>query len=97
MVSSKIFQDCGISTSFRLDESNKRRRSDLGLSDKGRRHISMLCCVPATNTKEIFIEIRVGNFISPKPLDVPSNYAMQYRIVVTDPNLDCVHAKKVQI
>ena len=72
MVRRKIPQNRGISTSLGFDESNERRR-----------RISRLCCVPATNITEIFIEIRVGNLFSPEPLDVPSNYAVKYRIVVT--------------
>ena len=42
----------------------------------------MLCSVLAITITNIFIEIRVGNHVSPKPLDVPSNYAVQYRLVV---------------
>ena len=30
-----------------------------------------------------FNEIRVGNLFSPEPFDVPSDYAVKYRIVVT--------------
>ena len=83
MISLIMFQDRGISTSLGLNESNESRRSDLGLSDKERRRINMLCSVPATSVTEIFMKVRVGNLFSPEPLDVPSNYAVKYRIVAT--------------
>ena len=72
MICRKIPNYRGVTTSLSFNES-----------DESRCHINMLRCTPATILTKIFIEIRIGNFISPKPLDVPSNYAVKYRIVVT--------------
>ena len=71
----KILNHRGVTTSLGFNDS-----------DASRCRINTLCCVPATIIIKIFKGIRVGNLLSPEPLeplDVPSNYAVKYRIVAT--------------